>query len=184
VTADPADLSLLTVALDQAADLLGRVPEDGLDATTPCSEWTVGELVDHLVNAPAQFVALMRGNEPDWTAAPPHVGPDREQRFRAAGEELVGAWRDAPDGEQRSPLDWQLAELAVHTWDLATALGDSTAELTPEVADRGLAFMRTGLTDDNRGAAFGPEQPAPARGDAYARIAAFAGRAPWSPGPD
>jgi hypothetical protein len=92
------------------------------------------------------------------------------------------AWRAAGDGEPGSPLDWQLAELAVHTWDLATALGDSTAGLMPEVAERGLAFMRSGLTDDNRGAAFGPEQPPPAEGDAYARIAAFAGRAARSPG--
>jgi uncharacterized protein (TIGR03086 family) len=183
VTADPADLSLLTVALDQAADVLGRVPEDRLAATTPCSGWTVADLVDHLVNAPTQFVALMRGNEPDWTAAPPHVGSDREHRFREAAEELVRTWRTAGDGEPGSPLDWQLAELAVHTWDLATALGDSTAELAPEVAERGLDFMRTGLTDDNRGAAFGPEQPPPADADPYARIAAFAGRRAWAPGP-
>jgi uncharacterized protein (TIGR03086 family) len=160
------------------------VPEDRLDASTPCSEWTVGELVDHLVNAPAQFATLLRGGQPDWTAAPPHVGTDREQRFRAAGEELVGVWRTAGQGGQRSPLDWQLAELAVHTWDLATALGESTAHLSSEVAERGLAFMRSGLTDDNRGAAFGPEQPAPPGGDAYARIAAFAGRGARSPEPD
>jgi uncharacterized protein (TIGR03086 family) len=181
MTTDPADLSLLTVALDQAADVLGRVRDDLLDAATPCSGWTVGDLVDHLVNTPTQFVALMRGSEVDWTAAPPHVGSDRGRRFREAGEELVRTWRTAGEGEQGSPLDWQLAELAVHTWDLATALGDPTSELTPEVAERGLAFMRSGLTDDNRGAAFGPEQPPPAEGDAYARIAAFAGRVARSP---
>jgi uncharacterized protein (TIGR03086 family) len=183
VTADPPDLSLLTVALDQAADMLGRVPEDRLAATTPCSGWTVGDLVDHLVNAPTQFAALMRGDEPDWTATPPRVGSDREQRFRSAGEELMRTWRTAEEGGRHSPLEWQLAELAVHTWDLATALGDSTAELAPEVAERGLDFMRTGLTDDNRGAAFGPEQPPPADADPYARIAAFAGRRVWSSGP-
>jgi uncharacterized protein (TIGR03086 family) len=183
MTVEP-DLALLTVALDQAADVLGRVPEDRLDAATPCSGWTVADLVDHLVNAPAQFVILMRGDQPDWTAAPDHVGADRVQRFRAAGEELLRAWRTAGEGDQGSPLDWQLAELAVHTWDLATALGASTAGLAPEVAERGLAFMRSGLTDDNRGEAFGPEQPSPAGCDAYARIAAFAGRAPRSSGAD
>jgi uncharacterized protein (TIGR03086 family) len=181
MTAKPDDLSLLTVALDQAADLLGRVPEDARDASTPCSGWSVSALIDHLVNAPAQFAILMRGGEPDWAAAPPHVGADREQRFRAAGADLVQAWRAAGDGGQQSPLDWQLAELAVHTWDLATALGEPTTELDREVAEHGLAFMRSGLTDDNRGAAFGPEQPAPAGADAYTRIAAFAGRTVPSP---
>jgi hypothetical protein len=36
--------------------------------------------------------------------------------------------------------------------------------------------MRSNLTADGRGPAFGPEQPAPAGADAYQRIAAFAGR--------
>jgi uncharacterized protein (TIGR03086 family) len=174
MTSDSADL--LTVALDQAADLLGRVDDDRLDAPTPCTEWTVGALVDHLVNAPAHFVTIMRGDEPDWAAPPPRVGADREQRFREMGDQLVEAWRSTGDGDQASPLDWQLAELAVHTWDLATALGEPTAVLDPDVAERGLAFMRTGLTADNRDPVFGPERAAPAEADAYTRIAAFAGR--------
>jgi hypothetical protein len=64
----------------------------------------------------------------------------------------------------------------VHTWDLSTALGRPTGHLDPGVAERGLAFMRQGLTADNRGPVFAPEQPAPPDADAYARIAAFAGR--------
>lgn len=176
MTPEPDDLSLLTVALDQAADVLGRVGEEDLATPTPCSEWSVSALVDHLVNAPVHFVALMRGEEPDWAAAPPHVGTDRAQRLRAAGEALVREWRSAGEAGQSSPMDWQLAELAVHTWDLATAQGESTAGLAPEVAERGLAFMQSGLTDDNRAPVFGPEQPAPAGADAHTRVAAFAGR--------
>jgi hypothetical protein len=64
----------------------------------------------------------------------------------------------------------------VHSWDLATAMGRSTGDLDAEVAERGLAFMRANLTEDNRGPAFGPEQAAPEGADAYQRIAAFAGR--------
>ena len=54
--------------------------------------------------------------------------------------------------------------------------GRPTADLDPEVAEVGLAFMTSSMTDDMRGDAFGPEQPAPADADAYQRIAAFAGR--------
>ena len=64
----------------------------------------------------------------------------------------------------------------MHTWDLATAIGRSTGEFDAEVAERGLAFMRANLTEDTRGSAFGPEQPAPEAADAYQGIAAFAGR--------
>jgi hypothetical protein len=72
--------------------------------------------------------------------------------------------------------DWQSAEIAVHTYDLAVALGRPTSELAPEVAERGLALMRANLTPENRGSAFEPEQPAPDGADVYQRIAAFAGR--------
>lgn len=68
------------------------------------------------------------------------------------------------------------AELAVHAYDLTTALNRTTTDLDPEVAEAGLAFMTASMTDDMRGVAFSPEQPAPADADAYERIAAFAGR--------
>jgi uncharacterized protein (TIGR03086 family) len=177
-----ADLDVLTVAVDQAAHLLGKVDESGLGASTPCSEWTLGQLVDHIVNAPSAFTSIMRGEEPDWGVTPEHVGADREQRFRAAGDELIGTWAQAgadpttPTDAGQTPLDWQLAELAVHTWDLARSLHEPTGALDPLVAERGLAFMRQGLTVDNREPVFGPEQPAPPDADAYTRIAAFAGR--------
>ncbi|MBB3084150.1 hypothetical protein [Geodermatophilus sabuli] len=73
-------------------------------------------------------------------------------------------------------LDWQCAELAVHTWDLATAIGRTTGDLDAEVAQRGSASMRAGLTDGHRGPAFGPEQRTPEGADACQRTAAFAGR--------
>lgn len=172
----PDSLAVLKVALAQAADQLSRVRDDELDLPTPCREWTVGGLVDHLVNAPTIFATLMRGDEPDWAAQPPHVGADREQVFSTAGRALVDAWGGADRSDQPSPLDWQLAELAVHTWDLARALGEPTAGLDPEVAERGLAFMRASLTDDNRGDVFAAAQEAPAGTDPYTQIAAFAGR--------
>jgi uncharacterized protein (TIGR03083 family) len=167
----PSDdrLALLRSTLDQLAGLLDDVPAGALDDPTPCEGWRVGELVDHVVEGPARFARMARGEKVDWAATPP-AGADPVARFRANADELL----TTVDGPV--PLDWQCAELAVHTWDLATALGRSTADLDPEVAEAGLAFMRANLTDDNRGPAFGPERPAPAGADAYQRLAAFAGR--------
>jgi uncharacterized protein (TIGR03086 family) len=175
MTSEPTDLPLLVVAVEQVADLLGGVDDAGLDGRTPCADWTVADLVDHVVNVPSHFATTMRGEEPDWAAAPPHVGADRVAVFRAASDRLVDHWRRS-DAAAPIPLDWQLAELAVHTWDLATAVGEPTTALDPEVAQRGLAFMQANLTPDRRGPAFGPERPAPPDADAYARIAAYAGR--------
>jgi hypothetical protein len=68
------ELAALSVDVDQAAGLLARVPESRLDDPTPCTEWTVDRLVDHLVTAPSVFTTIMRGEQPDWGAAPEHVG--------------------------------------------------------------------------------------------------------------
>ena len=73
--------------------------------------------------------------------------------------------------------DMQTGEFAVHTWDLARAVGH-TDPLDPDVAERGLAFLSQGLTPDNRGRAFGAEVDVPADAPVYDRLAAFAGRDP------
>lgn len=168
-------IDLLARALEQAAEVLAHVLEDQLDAPTPCEDWSVRQLVDHLVASPGQFAEMMRGQQPDFSTAPPQIGADRAERFRDAGDGLLAVWREQGDKGTGS-VDWQLAELAVHTWDLATATAQPTEGLDPEVARRGLAFMEKNLTADRRGRAFGPPRSAPAGTDAYGRIAAFAGR--------
>ena len=166
--------AVLRRGLDQLAGLLDDVPPGAQGNPTPCPEWSVQDLVDHIVAAPLRFARMARGQEVDWSSTP-SAGPEPGVSFRSHADDLMGAV--TADADPGGPVtDWQCAELAVHTWDLATALGRPTGDLDAEVAERGLAFMRGSLTDDNRGPAFGPEQPAPAGADAYQRIAAFAGR--------
>lgn len=169
-------LSVLSRGLDQTARLLGEVPEDRLADPTPCHEWTVADLVDHLVRAAGGFALSVRGEDVDWSTPTPHVGSDRVDAFRAGAADLLAAWHEkGTEGPSIGP-DWQSAEMAVHTYDLAAALGRPTADLDAEVAERGLAFMQANLKPEIRGDAFRPEQPAPDGADAYERIAAFAGR--------
>jgi uncharacterized protein (TIGR03086 family) len=164
---------VLRRGLDQLAGLLDGVPRQPSSYPTPCEQWNLQQLVDHVVAAPARFARMARGEAVDWSETP-SSGQEPAAPFRSNADDLLLAVRDARDGPV--PVDWQCAELAVHTWDLATALGRSTADLDPAVAERGLAFMRGSLTEANRAPAFGPEQSPPEGGDAYQRIAAFAGR--------
>jgi uncharacterized protein (TIGR03083 family) len=174
VTSDD-DPAVLRRALDQLAGLLDDVPRGALGDGTPCEQWSVQDLVDHIVAGPARFARLVRGESIDWSAATPSAGDDPAGEFRSHAEDLLRAWR-VHGARSGPPLDWQCAEFAVHTWDLAAAMGRSTADLDAEVAERGLAFMQANLTEDNRSPAFGAEQQAPEGADAYQRAAAFAGR--------
>jgi uncharacterized protein (TIGR03086 family) len=175
VTTDE-DLAPLRRALDQLAALLADVRPEASGEPTPCDDWTVRDLVDHVVAAPTRFARMLRDEPIDWSAPTPPAGDDPAGAFRASADDLLSAWHDHSGAVDDAGPDWQCAELAVHTWDLATAVHAPTGTLDPEVAERGLAFMQDNLTPENRGPVFGPPQPVPEGTDAYGRIAAFAGR--------
>jgi len=164
-------------ALDQTADVLTGVRRDQLSLPTPCEDWDVARLIAHLVAAPTNFLTMAQGGQPEWSAEPPPVTGDWTAAFRSAADDLIHVWHQAADSADAGSVDWQTAEFAVHTWDLARATGQST-DLDPEVAERGLAFMSASLTPENRGHAFGTEVAVPDGAPVYDRLAAFAGRDP------
>lgn len=169
------EVRVLARALDQAADVLDQIHRDLLSRPTPCADWDVAALADHLVGGPRRFLARMRGEEIDWSAPPEHIAEEWGPAFRVAADDLIHYWHEHAD-EATTSADWQTAEMAVHTWDLATAIGFPLDRLDPEVATRGLEFVRANLTADRRAPAFGPEQQAPADAGPYEQIAAYAGR--------
>jgi uncharacterized protein (TIGR03086 family) len=171
-------VAVLGRGLEQVTALLATVSDEQRRQPTPCPEWDVSDLTDHLVQAADRFGEMVRGAEVDWSQPTPHLDSGWTEAFTTAAAGLLQAWDDAGDGDVRAVPDWQSAEVAVHTWDLSTALGRATDELDPEVAERGLAFMTANLRPEMRSdsGAFGPEQPAPVGADPYQRIAAFAGR--------
>jgi uncharacterized protein (TIGR03086 family) len=174
-TTTGSPLDVLSRALDQAAAMLGEVRADDLDRPTPCVDWSVGRLADHLVAAPGRFVQMMQGEQPDWSRRPDPSDEDRVAAFRAGAAALLRTWSEMGDSAAAS-ADWQSAELGLHTWDLARGIGRPTDDLDPEVAQRGLDFMRANLTPDRRGSVFAAERPVPEDASAPDRLAAFAGR--------
>lgn len=179
VTPDSNDVRVLGLALDQAGDVLEHVHEGRLGDPTPCSEWDVATLADHLVEGPARFLMMMRGEEPDWSAAPPHITDGWAGAFRSHADDLIHAWHQiqAAGGDAPFPPGMQVAEFAVHTGDLASAIDFPVDQLDAQVAEAALAFLEGALKPEFRGDVFAPERPAPPGATPYAALAAFAGRA-------
>lgn len=166
---------VLSRALDQTGDVLDRVRPDQLDAATPCRDWQLQQLVDHVVTDPANLLAWLRGEDVDWSASS-GVTSGWAEAFRERADDLVHAWHQLGEAEAPVEPDMATAEFAVHTWDLARTLGIDPATLDPEVAERGLAFMRATLKPEMRGGAFDDERQAPAGAGPYDVLAAFSGR--------
>ena len=168
-------VATLSRALDQTGDVLSDIHRDQLGDPTPCPDWDVAHLIGHVVAGVGRFTESVNGGDPDWSTPPEPVTGDWTARFRSDADDLIHAWHQKGAEAEEGAADWQIAELAVHTWDLVRATGQDR-QLDPEVAERGYTFMSKALTPENRGPVFKPEVEAPADADPYDRIAAFAGR--------
>lgn len=176
MTDEPRPITVLERALDQARAALTTLTPDDLDKPTPCEDWPVRQLLGHLVATPGNFLTMGRGEEVDWAAVPESEDGGWADRFRADADALMAHWRSRP-AEEAAMADMQSAELAIHTWDLLRGTGH-TMPLDPEVAERGLAFLQQGLTDENRAGAFGAAVEVGDDAGPYDRLVAFAGRDP------
>jgi uncharacterized protein (TIGR03086 family) len=166
----------LAKAFDQAGRALDTVDADNLDNPTPCSDWTVRQLAGHVASGPATWAKMTRGEEVDWSAIPEVPDGEWGATFRAGADELLAAMRQLPE-DQQGQAGFQVAEYAVHSWDLVRGTGVDLP-LDDSLAETGLAAMRGGLTDENRQGAFGTEVSVPEDAGAYERLAAFSGRDP------
>ena len=180
-------LGLLERALDQAGAIIARTRPDQAGLPTPCIEFDVHALVNHLVFDVQMFTSGVRGGErgsPDADL----IGSDWSGAYDAAQKSLLDAWRQkGVEGTIKTrigefPATWavgqHLADVAVHAWDLATATHQST-KLDPEVARVALDWARAALKPELRGNTFGPEIEVPENAPIYERLAGFFGRNPF-----
>ena len=196
MTSDADTVALLERALDQTAGLIAAIKPSQRGLATPCAGWDVRTLVGHLAGRDLRnFLVSARGEAPDWTAPDEEIGDDWAAAFGDRAEPVRAAWRAAdldrlvagPGGEAplRSRADQQITELAVHSWDLARAIGRQPAALDPALAEHALRWSRGMLRPEFRGPdkAYGVEVPVPDDAPAYDRLAGWFGRNPgWTPG--
>lgn len=184
----------LAKAYEQAADVVSHVDRSQLGEPTPCAEYDVATLVDHLVGAGRRAAAIGRGEPPSEEAFPHVELDDAPGQLRQAGKEARQAWSDdarlaatvaMPWGETYTGatlVDMYLAELATHAWDLAIATG-LVDRLDPDLATTALDAAHAMLKPEYRnlmgpGSPFGSEVEAPSTATGWERLAAFMGRAP------
>jgi uncharacterized protein (TIGR03086 family) len=128
-------------ALDTAVAAFGQrllaiEPEQWSKGTT-CEEWTVRELVDHVLRTNIAYALLLDGVAwADVKAKLPinALGLDPLVRYREGAAHLMAAFRRPPAVEvvydhpvrsmSRSDiLDYRIFDVAVHAWDLARSIG-------------------------------------------------------------
>jgi uncharacterized protein (TIGR03086 family) len=183
----------LTPACQRTADVLANVGDDHLGAPTPCTEYSVGDVLHHVGGLALAFVASARKDLGPLTGSPPtpdaaQLDPDWRTRYPARLTELAHAWSD--------PSAWQgmtriaamempgevvgitgLTEVVIHGWDLARATGQ-TYDIDPATAEAVLANVAQFAAQDPIEGLFGPAVPIADDAPVLDRIIALSGRDP------
>ncbi|MBG6057649.1 uncharacterized protein (TIGR03086 family) [Cryobacterium sp. MP_M5] len=123
-------IALQKLAHDEFTARVDRITE--WDQATPDADWTVRDLVRHVVLEQQWIPPLLSGLSPlEARRALAPLGADLAAEWRTYSEAATAAWRatplDAPvtlSSDTVTALDYlreQVSEVAIHTWDLARA---------------------------------------------------------------
>ena len=170
-------------AQDAFAGVLAHVSPEQFASPTPCSEWTIQDLIEHVIGG-NEHVGIWSGSTGEPDARP----DDIVAAHRAAAAAAPGVLA-RPDGMStmfklpfaESPgqifIGMRTSDVLTHAWDLAACTGQST-DIDPELAVEQLAAARAFVSPQFRGPGkpFGDEQECPSDRPAADQLAAFLGR--------
>lgn len=189
----------LAPAAAQMSALITNIPDDALGGRTPCPDYSLGDLVEHVGGLAKAFTEAATKSVPPGTSQPPKPDAGNLEdgwRERIAGDldRLGAAWRE-PDawtgmteaGSVQMPGEVAglvaLNELVVHGWDVARGSGQ---DFRPEPADLQAChdFVAQFSGPGSEGARppiYGPEIAVSADAALGDRLIGMAGRDPqWS----
>jgi uncharacterized protein (TIGR03086 family) len=168
-------------ALAAVRRVVQTVTAGDLHRPTPCPDWDVAALGDHLVDTISRLGAAV------GISSDAH-GETIDQRIQRVTEPIVAGWRRRGLTDDvvfagrtlQAPLALGILclELVVHGWDFAVAL-DRPLTVSDDAAGHVLGLARQTLTTESRVAAgFDPPVPVPADARPLDQLVAFTGRNP------
>ncbi len=185
MSADP--MSQLTRAIDATGQVIAAISGAQWAGHTPCTEWTVSDLVRHLVAGNNRFATAVDGKERPPIEEAIATDADLPVAYRDSGAALIEAFSQ-PEALKRTvtvpigqvpgivALHLRVTEILVHGWDAATATG-YPAEFPEDIAEAELTFSRGKLGDIPPGRfPFAPQQPVDDDAPAIQRLVACLGR--------
>jgi uncharacterized protein (TIGR03086 family) len=172
-------------AAQQMSRLIAGVQDDHLYRATPCTDWTVADLLAHV----HQFSSVFTDNARKQPVHPPdRLVDDWRTAIPRQLDDLVQAWRDETAWQGRTSaggVDMAAAdnavvaieELVVHGWDLAQATGQDAHVTDASLDEIDKFFELFGPGPAGEGP-FGPQVDAPEEATRLQRTIARTGRNP------
>ena len=183
----------LVTTLQKSADatvIVARgVRPEQFDEATPCSDWNVQQLMNHLIGSLEYFGRQGQGKDAGRPEPPSPASYEQTvRRLQEAARATAKAW-SRPGALQQTVktgfgdmpgsilASMAVSEMLAHTWDLAKATNQKVPGTDIELDDV-LAVMHDTLKPEMRQPSFEAEVPAPAAAAPIERLVAFLGRQP------
>jgi uncharacterized protein (TIGR03086 family) len=189
VTNQPDPIAMLEQIYEHTERVLAEVRPEQYPLPTPCTEWNVRQLLNHMIGSVHGMASAVAGEAPTAGDPPDFMATsDPAGQFRLAAERSLAAWRGdgALDGPVRlgplempghAALELNKIDILTHSWDVGEAIG-AARSVDPSVAEAVLAAAHLMIADEMRGAMFAPEVAIAQDAPAFDRLAAFLGRQP------
>ena len=168
-----------------ALRVASEISDDQWTLATPCSEWNVGQLVNHITGSINVLSDAAERVAPTMEPNDDHSGDDPIGALKAATEKSQRAWAadGALEGMVTVPGDMPasvclgitILDSGTHVWDLATAIGAEHGLTNADVAMIDSWNRQVVVGDVRAGGGFG-EELAPASEAALTSMLAFVGR--------
>jgi uncharacterized protein (TIGR03086 family) len=151
-----------------------------LTSSTPCADWNVRDLLNHMLETQRYFLGAARGESasPPGQTPPDTVSDNPSDDFTQVRNDVIEAYSAEGIIEKTMPaLGIAFADALLHGWDLAKATGqDST--MPDGLADAAYQTIHGRFTDEQRKGIFGPEVAVPDDATPQQRLLAYTGRTP------
>jgi uncharacterized protein (TIGR03086 family) len=156
----------------------GAVTE--LDSRTPCDEWDVRTLLNHMLDTQRYFLGRARGED----AAPPAPDPpdvmsdDPVADFTRMRADVLEAYGEPDVIEKTGPsLGIAFSDQLLHGWDVARATGQDTT-MPAGLPEAAYEMIHGRFTDEQRKGVFKPEIAVGSAASPQERLLAYTGRQP------
>lgn len=163
-------------AADKFDEVLAQVGDDQWSAPTPCEDWTVRELVDHIVHWQGMGGGILGAGTSagdDWQKIKPALATALRDPANLEGtaEQFNGMPKHQVAG-------FVIGDLLIHTWDLARAIG-ADEKLPQDAVEATMLGLERVPAEMMRGSnMFGPPLEVGDDASAQDKLLAFAGRRP------
>jgi uncharacterized protein (TIGR03086 family) len=151
-----------------------------LDAATPCDEWDLRTLLNHMLETQHYFLGSAKGEDvsPPGGTPPKLLSKDPAKDFATARQDVLAAFgRDGVIDKTGPALGIAFSDMLLHGWDVARATNQDTT-MPKGLADAAYEMVHGAFTDEQRKGVFKPEVQVGADASPQDRLLAYTGRTP------